>query len=41
MNGTQSGSFRFARIAGIDLRLHYTWIVIAILIVISLVAQFR
>lgn len=41
MNGTKSGSFRFARIAGIDLSLHYTWIIIAILIVISLVAQFR
>lgn len=40
MNG-HSGSFRFARIAGIDLRLHYTWIIIAVLIVISLVAQFR
>jgi Zn-dependent protease/predicted transcriptional regulator len=41
MNGMKSGSFRFARIAGIDLSLHYTWIIIAILIVISLVAQFR
>ena len=41
MNGTQAGSFRFARIAGIDLRLHYTWIIIAVLIVVSLVAQFR
>ena len=41
MNGTQAGSFRFARIAGIDLRLHYTWIIIAVLIVLSLVAQFR
>jgi Zn-dependent protease len=41
MNGTLAGSFRFARIAGIDLRLHYTWIIIAVLIVLSLVAQFR
>src|SRR5579883_293009 len=41
MNGTQKGSFRFGRIAGIDLRLHYTWVIIAVLIVFSLGAQFR
>jgi Zn-dependent protease/CBS domain-containing protein len=37
----QRGSFRFARVAGVELRLHYTWIIIAVLIVLSLVAQFR
>src|SRR5579884_903872 len=35
------GSFRIARIAGIELRLHYSWIIIAVLITASLIAQFR
>lgn len=35
------GSFRIVRIAGIDLRLHYTWLIIAFLITVSLSAHFR
>jgi len=35
------GSFRIARIAGIDLRLHYSWVVIAALITFSLGAHFH
>lgn len=35
------GSFRIARIAGIDLRLHYSWVIIAALITFSLGAHFR
>jgi len=35
------GSFRIARIAGIDLRLHYSWLVIAALITFSLGAHFH
>lgn len=34
------GSFRIARIAGIDIRLHYTWVIIAALITFSLGAHF-
>lgn len=35
------GSFRIARIAGIDIRLHYTWVIIAALITFSLGAHFQ
>ncbi len=35
------GSFRIARIAGVDLRLHYTWLVIAALITFSLATNFE
>jgi len=37
----QRGSFRIARIAGVDLYLHYSWLVIAALITFSLGAHFR
>lgn len=35
------GSFRIARIAGIDVRLHYSWVIIAVLIAVSLGEHFR
>jgi Zn-dependent protease len=35
------GSFRIARIAGVDLRLHYSWLIIAALITFSLGNHFR
>src|SRR5512138_855457 len=35
------GHLRIGRIAGVEISLHYTWFVIAALITLSLVAQFR
>src|SRR5512133_3638408 len=35
------GSVRLGRVAGIDIALHYTWFIIAVLITLSLVTQFH
>ncbi len=35
------GSIRLGRVAGIDIALHYTWFIIAVLITLSLVGQFH
>lgn len=37
----ERGNFRIARIAGVDLYLHYSWLIIAALITFSLGAHFR